>query len=204
MTPFQPYNPVVPSDLYPNDWSTISDFSYDDHLYLARANKAIASSRKRETQYLVAADYRVSFRIDGQQQRTAITVPSGMLTDLASVPRLARPLVGRVGPHLEASIVHDFLFLAWQDIPGHGARKKDFHFANEVMHQAMIAAKVGGVGRTIILAAVSSFVGWWIYEEPNKGPRYVHVPCPCPADGPGYGTLVAAADDTTASPTDSG
>ena len=203
MTPFQPYNPGIPIDLYPEKWETISDFSYDDHLYLARASKIIASSRKRETQYLVAADYRVSFRIDGQQQRTTITVPSGMLTDLASVPRLARPLVGRVGPHLEASIVHDFLFLAWQDIPNRGARERDFEFANEVMRQAMIIAKVGGVGRTVILAAVSSFVGRRIYDEPNSGPRYVDVPCPCPAHRPGVSTL-AAAEDTADLPVHSG
>lgn len=37
-----------------------------------------------------------------------------LLTDLSSVPWTGWSLVSRVGPHLEASIVRDWLYIAWQ------------------------------------------------------------------------------------------
>ena len=175
MADFEPYDPVIPADLYPDGWSEIADFVYEDHLYLARAAEKITAGT-REAQYLVAADYRVSFKVDGVAR--AITVPYGMLTDLTSVPWFARLFVGRVGAHLEAAIVHDFLFIAWQDIPGRGARREDFRFANRVMLQAMAKAGVPWWKRSLIYLLVSSFVGRWIYEAPNPDPRYVTVPWP--------------------------
>ena len=102
-----------------------------------------------------------------------IVVPSGMLTDLTSSPWAARQIVNRVGPHLEAAIVHDFLFLAWQDLPGRGARREDFRFANAVMREAMEAAGISGPVRTLIYATVSSPVGWQTYVGENPYPRYV-------------------------------
>ena len=69
--------------------------------------------------YIVDQDYTVSFDVDDVEK--TLTVPRGMLTDLASVPRVARGRVGKVGPHLAASIVHDFLFIAWQLLDGRGA-----------------------------------------------------------------------------------
>ena len=175
MADFEPYVPEIQNP-YPDDWTEITDFSYDTHLYLARAKKAIVGGDGRESEYIVAAEYICSCKVDGQPWE--IRVPSGMLTDLASVPWAARLIVGRVGPHLEATIVHDFLFLAWQDIPDHGARNEDFRFANEVMRQAMIAAGVGFLTRNVIFLAVSSFVGRWVYEASNPGTRFVRVPSP--------------------------
>jgi Protein of unknown function (DUF1353) len=91
-----------------------------------------------------------------------------MLTDLASVPRVARWLVDRVGPHLEAAIVHDFLYIAWQDVAGgRGAREEDRRFADELMRVAMESAKVGATSRFVIHNAVRSF-GGRAFEEPNE------------------------------------
>lgn len=175
MKNFPAYRPRVQNP-YPDHWNKISDFEFIDHLYMARAKKVIASPAGREAEYLVYAEYRYACTIDGE--RREFTVPSGMLTDLTSVPRFARWIVGRVGPHLEAAIVHDFLFVAWQDLPGGTAKEKDFRFANEVMLQAMIAANVSWLRRTLIHAAVTSYFGRKIFFSTNPDVRYVRIPPP--------------------------
>lgn len=169
-TGFEPYDPVVRNP-YPERWETVSGFSYETDLYLARARRALVDGRNREAEYIVAAEYRCSCTVDGRTWQ--IVVPSGMLTDLTSSPRAARVIVNRIGPHLEAAIVHDFLYLAWQDLPGHGARRDDFRFANVVMREAMAAAGIGRAARSLIYAAISSPVGWRTFVGANPKPRYV-------------------------------
>jgi hypothetical protein len=169
-TGFEPYDPAL-RDPYPSSWEEVSDFSYDTDLYLARARKALVDGSNREAEYIVAGEYRCSCRVDGRPW--SITVPSGMLTDLTSSPWAARQIVNRVGPHLEAAIVHDFLFLAWQDLPGHGARRDDFRFANAVMREAMRAAGISLPVRSLVYAAVSSPIAWQTFVGRNPKPRYV-------------------------------
>lgn len=155
---------------YPDeDWREITEFQYIDPLILRRNAKGLVFRRGREKDacYIVAEDYRVRYRLDGERTDRFVTAPQGMLTDLASVPRLARAVVGQVGPHLEASIVHDFLYIAWQDVAGRGARKKDRKFADKLMCAAMAEAKLNPIIRGIIYFAVRSFIGWWVYREPN-------------------------------------
>ena len=173
MTGFQPYTPTISSP-YPDDWHEVKRFEYKGDLYLARAKEPIRGSKNREAQYLVYGDYVCTCDVDGKTHE--IHVPSGMLTDLSSVPALARSLVGRVGPHLEASIVHDFLFVAWQDMAGRGARRPDFDFANAVMNQAMIKAGMSGWRRRLIMLAVTSGIAWRFYRDECDGTRYVRVP----------------------------
>ncbi len=175
MADFDPYVPNIQNP-YPSNWTSITDFSYETHLYLARAKKAIQGGSGRESEYIVSAEYVCSCKVD--EQRWEIRVPSGMLTDLTSVPWIARLIVGRVGRHLEAAIIHDFMFLAWQDIPGHGARGNDFRFANQVMLESMIKAGVCFLSRNLIFLTVSSFVARWVYNAPNPGTKYVRVPSP--------------------------
>ncbi len=152
----------------------ITDFEYVTPLWLYRSATAVQfRSGKADADYVVARPYTVHFKLDGDER--VITVPQGMLTDLASVPAAARSLVGRVGPHLEASIVHDFLYIAWQDLPGVEARKDDRDFADELMRVAMIKAKVGWFKRTLIHSAVR-LAGWFVYRGANPEPRYVVIP----------------------------
>lgn len=175
MSNFPRYDPAIKNP-YPADWAVVSDFVFESDLYLARAKDAIEDGEGREAEYIVSAEYKCSCLVDGE--RWEIVVPSGMLTDLTSVPRAGRIFVERVGAHLEAAIVHDFLFIAWQGIKGHDAREADFRFANEVMLQAMIAADVGYLRRNVIFLAVSSWVGRNTYDDPNPGTLYVRVPSP--------------------------
>ncbi len=163
---------------YPDgDWSEITEIEYIDPLILRRNVKGLVFRRDKDKDalYILAEDYRIRYRLDGEDTDRFVTAPQGMLTDLASVPRLARPVVGKVGPHLEASIVHDFLYIAWQDVDGRGAQKKDYEFANKLMRAAMAEAKVNAFKRFVIYAAVSSFIGWSVYEEPNAQ-RYRRPP----------------------------
>lgn len=169
---FPPCIPTIQNP-YPDKWKEVTEFEYVSDLYLGRGKQAIGLAAGREAEYIVFKEYRCLCKVDGRPWE--IVVPSGMLTDLASVPWAARPLVGRVGPHLEAAVVHDFLYVAWQDLRDRGPRATDFRFANDVMFQAMLAANVSCVIRNVIFLAVSSFIARRNYNQPNLGARYVQV-----------------------------
>ena len=95
-----------------------------------------------------------------------------MLTDLASTLAPTRPLISQVGPHLEASIVHGFLYIAWQDLGGGEARSEDRRFADKLMRIAMKAANVSSWKRFLIYNAVR-IGGGGVYRERERSPRYV-------------------------------
>ncbi len=81
MADFDRYVPNIQNP-YPSNWTTITEFSYDTHLYLARAKKAIQGGSGSESEYIVSAENVCSCKVD--EQRWEIRVPSGMLTDLTS------------------------------------------------------------------------------------------------------------------------
>ena len=170
------YTPEIENPYPEGPGGQITDFEYVSPLVLYRfANPDEDDGDQADAAYVVERPYSVEFKLDGNQR--VIEVPQGMLTDLASVPWYFRWLVSRVGPHLEASIVHDYLFIAWQDIDDYPAQRKDFDFANELMRHAMIEAGVKWWRRALILFAVR-IVGWGVYLAPNPEPRYVVVPGP--------------------------
>jgi hypothetical protein len=173
---------------YPASFRQVSDFKYLTPLILRREPEALQMKDAAEVLYVVAEDYTVSFKVDGNLRE--LTVPRGMLTDLASVPRLARAVVGRVGPHLEASIVHDYLFIAWQLLPEHGARYQDFRFANAVMFAGLDQASMSWVERSAIKAALQfPYIAWSVYRSRDDGPTgfglFVNLDEPWP-----YGTAI--------------
>ena len=161
-----PYIKPTITDPYPREFERVSDFNYDSPLVLARMPHVLVRRKLAGVSYIVFQDYTVSFSVDGEP--TTLTVPRGMLTDLASVPRLARSFVGKVGPHLEASIVHDYLFIAWQLIDGREPRKVDFRFANAVMFAGLDKVDMRRSRRWAIKAALSfPWVAWSIFRDPN-------------------------------------
>ena len=160
--------PVIPDPYPPLEFESITGFRYRSRLELGREKEALRISTSREASYMTLADYTVDFKVDGV--RHEITVPAGMLTDLTSVPRLFRSLVGRVGPHLEAAIVHDFLFIAWQLLPDRTARRRDWRFANAVMFAGLKAARVSWFQRALIQAALTAPVfSWGLYRRRDDG-----------------------------------
>lgn len=162
-------------DPYPEPgWKEITDFEYRSPLVLYRSSKAVRyRGGRRDADYIVAVPYTVSFKLDDTMR--SLTVPKGMLTDLASVPPLARSIVGRVGPHLEAAIVHDFLYIAWQDVADRNARRADRAFADKLMRVAMRTARVRPCRRNLIYGAIRAG-GWWAYRRRDEPPRYCTVP----------------------------
>ena len=79
---------------------------------------------------------------DNQRSRwpvVAISAPEGMATDLSSVSRIAWSIVNRVGPHLEASLLYD-----WLDIETRAPTGDVRRFADAVFLADMVAADVRG------------------------------------------------------------
>ena len=130
----EPYDPQIDNPYPDVEWSEIFDFRYLTPLILRRESEAVRTrgNKNKDAHYIVGADYQVAYSLDGQER--TIVVLRGMLTDLASVPRIAvLGGIGRVGPHLEASIVHDFLYIAWQYLnPPREAQPQDRRFADEL------------------------------------------------------------------------
>ena len=159
--------PSIP-DPYPVSWNKVSDFHYDSRLELGRDPEALMIGKSRESCYMTLSNYTVDFLVDDRRWR--LTVPAGMLTDLTSVPRIFRNIVGRVGPHLEAAIVHDYLYIAWQLLPNRTARRQDWKFANHVMFAGLDAANIGWAKRKLIRAALSApYFSWSVYRERDDG-----------------------------------
>ena len=169
MAEYPRIRPPIP-DPYPGEFEEVTDFRYEIRLVLAREPEALLMREEAEVSYIVDQDYRVSFKVDGVD--TPLIVPRGMLTDLSSVPSALRSFVGRVGPHLEVSIVHDFLFIAWQLLDGREARREDFRFANAVMSAGLDEADVGWFQRTAIKAAINlPLIAWSLYRERDDDPE---------------------------------
>ena len=177
MTMLTPYKPDFADPYPPKGWKTVANFRYRTPLVLYR-DPISQKIRRRDAfgddaDYIVYADYTVSYEVDGNPHM--LTVPSGMLTDLATVPTLLRSFVGKVGRHLEASIVHDFLYLAWQYLPDKTAERHDWEFADAVMAAGLVAAQVSRNDRFEIKLALQA-AGWEVYEDTDPGPHFVKVP----------------------------
>lgn len=159
---------MLTADPYPVQWARVEGLCYLDRLELGRAPEALRF-RDREACYFTLSDYRVDVAVDGAVRR--ITVPAGFLTDLASVPAFARAFVGRVGPHLEAAIVHDWLYVAWQLIEGRAPRRRDWAFANQVMYAGLRAARVPWLQQAAIRAALElPLFSWRVFRGRDDGP----------------------------------
>jgi hypothetical protein len=175
--PPQYIEPLLDNPYPPETDYEISEFKYESAMILRREIEAVQTRGDSEdAEYILGAEYTISYRLNGGDARK-ITVPRGMVTDLSSVPRLTRFFIDRVGPHLEASIVHDFLYLAWQDVPElkNGPPRKDHQrFADELLNAGLKEAELGSFKRFIIYQAVRNF-GWSSFSERNPQ-RYIRIP----------------------------
>ncbi len=142
---------------YPDTWTDLSDFEYRSALSLIRPVNTVQDRMGEDGNYILNRDFDVCLSIDGQGH--SITAPRGLITDLTSVPPLFRSIIGRVGPWLEAAILHDWLYRAWQVIPGKVPTERDRAFADRAMLIAMEAARVGWPRRYVIYLAVRLFGG---------------------------------------------
>lgn len=158
--PCQSQNP------YPDESREIQDVSFEAPLLLYRPSGFLKSAKtglvthENRDIYLVGAPFRLRWadELTGADG-AVITVPAGFITDLTSVPPLLRGIVSRAGPWLEAAVVHDFLYVAWQDVPERGHLERDRKFADDIMRAAMAESRVSPLTRWLIYWAVRVFGG---------------------------------------------
>ena len=71
--------------------------------------------------------------------------------------------------------MHDYLYIAWQDLKDYPPSKEDQKFADKLMLAAMKEAEVNRFKQGVIYLAVRT-IGWWVFKGRNPGCRYVMVP----------------------------
>ena len=142
---------------YPADWETLDGFEYRSALSLIRPLGTVLDRLGEDGDYVLDRDFDATIRVDGEE--IGLTAPRGLITDLTSVPWLFRFFVGRVGPWLEAAILHDYLYVAWELVPDKEPTERDRLFADRVMLLAMEAARVGSLRRNLIYGALRLFGG---------------------------------------------
>ena len=155
-------------DPYPDgEVKRITDFEYFDELKLVY-HAEVHVEKPPESRWQLSADFRVSMTVhpnDGDPYALTIKAPRGLVTDLASVPEALWSIVGPIGLHLEASIIHDYLYMAWTDFRSGNALVRDWNFANDVFLAGMKASKVLALHRTLIDAAVRTQIGWGVFRS---------------------------------------
>ena len=77
-------------------------------------------------------------------------VPTGMITDLASIPKLLRPAIDRNGLSRPAAVLHDYLYLI-----GSLSRKQ----ADELFLEALLSCGVGSIVAKGMYWSVRAFGG---------------------------------------------
>ena len=77
-----------------------------------------------------------------------VHVPRGFVTDFASVPRIAWPIMSPTGPLGRAGVVHDFLY--WDQ----GCKSREV--ADKIMLLAMIESDVGPLQQTLVYGTLRS------------------------------------------------
>lgn len=80
---------------------------------------------------------RLRYKTNIGPERT-IQVPEGFSTDLASIPRLLRPLITKNGPSRYAAVVHDYLYR----LAGTGPKAVPRTEADMIFREAMLDMEV--------------------------------------------------------------
>lgn len=172
MTETEKFTPQNFRNPYPDEVVRVGCVKYVSDLHICRKKSAFKrGDSDKDPEYIVCKDYKIKYSVvetNNPPKWYCILVPAGTLTDLSSAPFAFRCFVERVGRHLEASIVHDFLYIAWQHICGRGAQAQDRKFADDIFLAAMRAARVPYCRRNAMYMATRSYFGRRVYEEPNS------------------------------------
>ena len=117
--------------------------------------------------FQLVSDYRMQFRLDGEEGYRTITAPRGMMHDFASIPEVLWGLSSfkpHEGPHVPASIIHDYLFLCWSDWREE-VRRTDFYFSNRIFSAGMAHFGTKRHVRSAMFNAVNSEIGWETFAD---------------------------------------
>ena len=143
----------------------ITRFEYLDELKFVR-HARVHIDKVPKSRWQLSADFRVRMKLHPENAKpylARLRIPRGLVTDLASVPETLWSIVGPIGDHLEACIVHDYLYMAWTDFRTKPIRR-DWDFADTVLKAGMESSSVGTLDQTLIYTAVRS-VGWSTFRK---------------------------------------
>ena len=128
--------------VYPPKGCKIADADYISNLCVGRFKKSLLLDNS-ESLYVVASDYTVEYTYKNKdgEKKDLVTVPAGFCTALSALPRSEWSQFHRVGKHLEAAIVHDFLYVEWQ-LQNRQADDAHRIFANDLFFKLMEKAEV--------------------------------------------------------------
>ena len=141
---------------YPKKPVEVVSYEYLTPLLLVRGLNAPKTRKGRDAKYILAADFTISYRT-ADDKLHFVTAPAGMVTDLTSSP--VHSVVAPTGPWLEAAIIHDYLYVAWEAVQYHEPTKQDRAFADDILLAGCKAAGVGWFKRNAIYTAVRA--GGW-------------------------------------------
>lgn len=153
------------ADPFPQSLSKPTSFSYVSDMALVRFKETIKTGIGKDALYIIERDYRIEYTLEHDFDVHEITVPAGMLTDLASVPVFARWFVGRVGRHLEAAIVHDYLYTAHKRETDDARRREKRKFADQMMLVGMRDAGVDMFRAWVMFIVIRAF--GWMFSKGN-------------------------------------
>lgn len=142
----------------------ITDFQYLDELKFVR-HAQVHVNKTPKSLWQLSANFRARMTVhpkDDDAYSLTIKAPRGLYTDLASVPDPLWSIVGPIGRHLEASIIHDYLYMAWTDFRAK-AKRRDWDFADDVFAAGMKVSKVHK--RKLIYNVVHSPIGWLVFRR---------------------------------------
>ncbi len=142
----------------------------ESDLVLLRTAEDLQNRDHGSDVYVLGADFTARWEADDGKGGT-VTAPAGFITDLTSVRWMFRWFVSRAGPWLEAAVVHDYLYIAWQVLGDRGNRSHDRKFADDLMFASMTAAKVGHIRKWVIYLAVRAG-GWYTYKNQSQCDAY--------------------------------
>ncbi len=144
----------------------ISDLSYIGELKFVR-HAGVHLDRTPRSKWQLAADFSANMTVhpaEGDAYALTITAPRGLYTDLSSVPQALWFVVGPIGKHLEISILHDYLYMAWTD-HRKTASRQDWRFADKMFLAGMKISGVNWLQRNLMYLAVHSCIGWGVFKD---------------------------------------
>lgn len=117
------------------------------------------SKNKYTHVYVWRVERAFSYHAGEKEDMEVIFIPKGFITDGASIPKFAWPIVGHpLQKYAQAAVVHDYLYHTQTS-----KRKR----ADVIFHEAMGVLKVANWKRTIMYQAVRRF-GWIPWNKRAK------------------------------------
>lgn len=92
-----------------------------------------------------------------------ITVPTGTLTDGASVPKIFHSVLGPTGPYFRAAVIHDYLYSPQSDIRYKHITRS---MADDIFYDAILDCWCRKATANVMWLAVRAG-GWRPYKKPS-------------------------------------